>query len=201
MSSVLTGAPNLEQRREIFRTSLYEPISAELARRDFPVFVHPEDCPHIEELGFNRPSSVIEYPVRRALSLTQFTRASSNATRISPLITAHCGGVLPTLGWRIAEHTEMGRGPDDAEIGPAHVADVLRRLYHETALAGSPNSLLPTLQVTTPDHILFGTDCPAAPERTVSHNIANLDAFEGFTETDLAGIDRANAPRLFPRFL
>jgi predicted TIM-barrel fold metal-dependent hydrolase len=105
------------------------------------------------------------------------------------------------LGWRIAEHTEMGRGPDDAEIGPAHVADVLRRLYYETALAGSPNSLLPTLQVTTPDHILFGTDCPAAPERTVSHNIANLDAFEGFTETDLAGIDRANAPRLFPRFL
>jgi predicted TIM-barrel fold metal-dependent hydrolase len=78
---------------------------------------------------------------------------------------------------------------------------VLGGLYYETALAGSPNSLLPTLQVTTPDHILFGTDWPAAPEGAVSHNIVNLDAFEGFTETDLAGIDRANAARLFPRFL
>jgi hypothetical protein len=47
----------------------------------------------------------------------------------------------------------------------------------------------------------FGTDVPAAPEGTVSHDIANLDAFERFIETDLAGIDRANAARLFPRFL
>jgi predicted TIM-barrel fold metal-dependent hydrolase len=185
-----------------FGHPFYEPIFAELERRNVPVFVHPEDCPHIEELGFNRPGSVIEYTVDTARTLTNaiYTGVFQRYPDLT-LIVAHCGGVLPTLGWRIAEHTEMGRGPDDADIDPAHVADVLRGLYYETALAGSRNSLLPTLQVTTPDHILFGTDWPAAPERTVSHNIANLDTFEGFTEVELAGIDRGNAARLFPRFL
>jgi hypothetical protein len=67
----------------------------------------------------------------------------------------------------------MGRGPDDADIDPAHVTEVLRGLYHETALAGSRNSLLPTLEVTTSDHILFGTDWPTAPEPTVVRNIGD----------------------------
>jgi hypothetical protein len=74
-------------------------------------------------------------------------------------------GALPALGWRIGEHTVMGHGPHGADIDPGHVAQVLRGLYYETALAGSRNSLLPTLEVTTADHVLFGTDWPAAPSR------------------------------------
>jgi predicted TIM-barrel fold metal-dependent hydrolase len=93
----------------------------------------------------------------------------------------------------------MGRGPDDADIGPAHVAQVLRGLYYETALAGSRNSLLPTLEVTTADHILFGTDWPAAPEPTVVRNITNLTSFDGFTQAELRGVERDNALRLFPQ--
>ncbi|MCW2917708.1 MAG: metal-dependent hydrolase [Actinomycetia bacterium] len=76
---------------------------------------------------------------------------------------------------------------------------MLRGLYYETALAGSRNSLLPTLEVTTADHILFGTDWPAAPEPTVVHNVANLTAFDGFTKDELRGVERDNALRLFPR--
>jgi predicted TIM-barrel fold metal-dependent hydrolase len=94
----------------------------------------------------------------------------------------------------------MGRGPDDADIDPAHVARVLRGLYYETALAGSRNSLLPTLEVTTADHILLGTDWPAAPESTVIRNIANLTSFDGFTPEQLHGVERDNALRLFSRF-
>ncbi len=94
----------------------------------------------------------------------------------------------------------MGRGPHDADIDPTHVAEVLRGLHYETALAGSRNSLLPTLEVTTADHILFGTDWPAAPESTVVRNIANLTSFDGFTAEDLRRVERDNALRLFPRF-
>src|SRR5258705_12159938 len=93
----------------------------------------------------------------------------------------------------------MGRGPDDAHIDPTHVAQVLRGLYYETPLAGSRNSLLPTLQVTPADHILFGTDWPAAPEPTVIKNIANLTNFDGFTPEQLRGVERDNALQLFPR--
>jgi predicted TIM-barrel fold metal-dependent hydrolase len=93
----------------------------------------------------------------------------------------------------------MGRGPHDADIDPEHVAQVLRGLYYETALAGSRNSLLPTLELTTADQILFGTDWPAAPEPTVERNTSNLTSFDGFTKDELRGVERANALKLFPR--
>lgn len=177
-----------------------EPVLTELARREVPVFVHPVDCPYIDVLGFGRPSSIVEYPFDTARNITNalYTGVFQRIPGLR-LILAHCGGALPTLGWRIAEHTVMGRGPDDAEIDPEHVADVLRGLYYETALAGSRNSLLPTLEVTSPDHILFGTDWPAAAEPTVVRNIANLTAFDGFTQDELRGVERENALKLFPR--
>jgi predicted TIM-barrel fold metal-dependent hydrolase len=177
-----------------------EPVLAELARREVPVFVHPVDCPYIDVLGFGRPSSIVEFPFDTARTITNaiYTGVFQRHPRLR-LILAHCGGALPTLGWRIGEHTVMGRGPADADIDPAHVAEVLRGLYYETALAGSRNSLLPTLEVTTADHVLFGTDWPAAPESTVVRNISNLVAFDGFTEDELRGVERDNALTLFPR--
>ena len=122
-------------------------------------------------------------------------RATGTATAAAPKVRA-----LPTLGWRIGEHTVMGCGPHDADIDPTHVAEVQRGLYYETALSGSRNCPLPTLEVTTADHILFGTDWPAAPEPTVVRNIANLTSFDGFTPEDLRRVERDNALRLFPRF-
>jgi len=178
-----------------------EPVLMELARREVPVFVHPVDCPHIDVLGFGRPSSIVEFPFDTARNITNalYTGVFQRIHGLK-LILAHCGGVLPMLGWRIGEHTMMGRGPQDADIDAAHVAEVLRGLYYDTALAGSRNSLLPTLEVTGPDHILFGTDWPAAPEPTVVRNIANLTAFDGFTQDELRAVERDNALRLFPRF-
>jgi predicted TIM-barrel fold metal-dependent hydrolase len=184
-----------------FGDPFLEPVLAELERRQVPVFVHPVDSPCIDVLGFGRPSSIVEFPFDTARNITNglYTGLFLRHPRLR-LILAHCGGALPTLGWRIGEHTVMGRGPHDADIDPTHVADVLRALYYETALAGSRNSLLPTLEVTTADHILFGTDWPAAPEPTVVRNIANLTHFEGFTAQELRGVERDNARRLFPRF-
>jgi predicted TIM-barrel fold metal-dependent hydrolase len=184
-----------------FGDPFLEPVLAELERRQVPVFVHPVDSPCIEILGFGRPSSIVEFPFDTARNITNglYTGFFQRHPDLR-LILAHCGGVLPTLGWRIGEHTVMGRGPDDADIDPAHVASVLRGLYYETALAGSRNSLLPTLEVTGADHILFGTDWPAAPEATVIRNIANLTSFDGFTGEELRGVERDNALQLFSRF-
>ncbi|MGC2652176.1 MAG: amidohydrolase family protein [Mycobacterium sp.] len=184
-----------------FGGDFYEPILAELTRRQVPGFVHPAECPHIEVLGFSRPSSIIEFPCDTARTITDaiYSGVFQRHPRLT-LILAHCGGVLPTLGWRIAEHTQMGRGPHDADIDPGHVAAVLRGLYYETALAGSRNSLLPTLEVTSAEHILFGTDWPAAPEPTVAENVANLTGFTGWAEGGLAQVERANAVKLFGRF-
>jgi 6-methylsalicylate decarboxylase len=184
-----------------FGDPFLEPVLAELEQRQVPLFVHPVDSPCIEVLGFGRPSSIVEFPFDTTRNITNglYTGLFQRHPRLR-LILAHCGGALPTLGWRIGEHTAMGRGPQDADIDASHVAEILRGFYYETALAGSRNSLLPTLEVTGADHILFGTDWPAAPETTVVHNIDNLISFDGFTPEELRGVERDNALRLFPRF-
>ena len=183
-----------------FGQQFYEPILAELARRQIPVFVHPADCPHVDELGFGRPSSVVEFPFDTARTITNaiYTGVFQRHPGLT-LILAHCGGALPTLGWRIAEHLSIARGRLDAVISAAEVATVLHGFYYETALAGSPNSLLPTLEVTDADHLLFGTDWPAAPEPVVDHNITSLTSFPGLSPAELTGVDRTNATLLFPR--
>jgi predicted TIM-barrel fold metal-dependent hydrolase len=178
-----------------------EPVLAELHRRQVPVLVHPTDCPHIDTLGFGRPSSIVELPFDTARTITNalYTGVFQRYPELR-LILAHCGGALPTLAWRIAKHTGWGRGPDDADIDDTHVTQVLRGLYYETALATSRNSLLPTLEVTTPDHILFGTDWPACPESSVIQIIDDLTTFDGFTPQQLHAVERDNALTLFPRF-
>jgi predicted TIM-barrel fold metal-dependent hydrolase len=180
----------------------YEPVLADLDRRGVPVFLHPTDPPHVDVLGFGRPSSVCEYPFDTARNIVNaiYTGVFQRYSNLT-LILAHCGGTLPTLGWRIAEHTALGRGPQDADINFGHVSGVLAALYYDTALAGAAASLLPTLQVADYQQVLFGTDWPAVPEATAVHNIDNLLAFDGFDPAQLAAVERGNAGRLFKRFL
>jgi predicted TIM-barrel fold metal-dependent hydrolase len=185
---------------EYFGDPFWEPILAELDRRQVPVFVHPTDCPCIDVLGNGRPSSVIEFPMDTCRNITNalYTGVFVRYPGLR-LILAHCGGALPSLAWRIAEHTQMGIGADDEQIDPGHVTTVLRGLYYETALAASPNSLLPTLQVTDASHILFGTDFPAAPAIAIDDNVDQFDRFGGFDETARTAVERGNAVGLFPR--
>lgn len=184
-----------------FGEPFFDPILAELSRRRVPVFVHPTDCPHVDVLGLGRPGSVIEFPMDTARNITNaIYRGVFQRYPGLRLILAHAGGVLPTLSWRIALNAGVAGGPRDADITAEHVAEVLRNLYYETALAGSPSSLLPALQVTSSDHILFGTDYPAAPGRAITDNTANLLAFNGFDKPQRHAVDRGNAEGLFPRF-
>lgn len=184
-----------------FGDPFYEPILAELDRRHAPVFVHPTDCPHIEELGFGRTSSLVEFPFDTARNITNaIYRGVFQRYPNLTLILAHAGGALPTLAGRLALHGPFGCGPGDAEVDADHIREVLRGLYYEVALSGRGGSLLPTLQVTSPEHILFGTDWPVAPEPVVDANIGDLLRFDGFTDAVRSGVDRENAVRLFPRF-
>ncbi|MEU4169228.1 amidohydrolase family protein [Streptomyces sp. NPDC026665] len=186
---------------EYFGEPFFEPVLAELARRRTPVFVHPENCPHIDVLGMGRVGSIVEFPLDTTRNIVNAVyRGVFKRHPGLTLILAHGGGALPALGWRIAAHSGLGRAPQDAAIDAGHIADVLRGLYYETALAGSRNSLLPTLEVTDVDHVLFGTDWPAAPVPVIDDNTGNLTKFDGFTPEELTAVERGNATRLFPRF-
>jgi 6-methylsalicylate decarboxylase len=65
--------------------------------------------------------------------------------------------------------------------------------------ATCPSSLAAALAMTTPDQLVYGSDCgvPCTSEATMDRNLAALLNFPGLTDSQKAGIG-ARALRLFP---
>ena len=76
------------------------------------------------------------------------------------------------------------------------MATALDKLLYDTAQAAHPWALMGLTRLVASTQILFGTDFPY---RTATETAQGIRDF-GFSESDLALIDRANAARLLPRW-
>ena len=107
-------------------------------------------------------------------------------------ILSHAGGALPSLAPRIALSLTMMPGLVE-QFGDPLVG--MRSFYYDTALSAGISTLSALCQLTDPDHILFGTDFPFAPNwaiRTFGETLDSL-AVTGF---DRESVYRGNAARL-----
>ncbi|MFD9011942.1 amidohydrolase family protein [Streptomyces sp. NPDC059552] len=110
------------------------------------------------------------------------------------IVLPHAGGFLPYIATRLEA---LGRFCEPS-VEPAAVRDHLSRFYYDTAGPMAPAATL--LEHVPADHILFGTDWPAAPADTVMDlALPALDADPAFTPEQLQGIYHGNAMRLIPQ--
>jgi predicted TIM-barrel fold metal-dependent hydrolase len=113
-------------------------------------------------------------------------------------VLAHAGGVLPALAGRISSVGTLPWVPNDNGLTPEQVSAQLANLYFDTALAASPQALLPVLETTTADHLVFGSDFPPAGVAAIEANLESLRSFGTLTANQVTNL-RANALTLFPR--
>ncbi|WP_301365471.1 amidohydrolase family protein [Streptomyces xanthophaeus] len=110
------------------------------------------------------------------------------------VVLPHAGGFLPFIATRLQA---LGRFCEPA-VEPAAVRDHLSRFYYDTAGPMAPAATL--LEHVPADHVLFGTDWPAAPADTVMDlALPALEADPAFTPEQLRGIYHDNAMRLIPQ--
>ncbi|MFE2166961.1 amidohydrolase family protein [Streptomyces sp. NPDC059447] len=110
------------------------------------------------------------------------------------VILPHAGGFLPYIAPRIEA---LGRFCEPA-VDPGAVRDHLRRFYYDTAGPMAPAATL--LAHVPAEHVLFGTDWPAAPADTVVDlALPALDADPAFTPEQLTGVYHDNALSLIPQ--
>ncbi|WP_405528332.1 amidohydrolase [Streptomyces avidinii] len=110
------------------------------------------------------------------------------------VVLPHAGGFLPYIATRLQA---LGRFCEPS-VEPAAVRDHLSRFYYDTAGPMAPATTL--LEHVPADHILFGTDWPAAPADTVMDlALPALEADPAFTPEQLQGIYHDNAMRLIPQ--
>ncbi|MFB6563304.1 amidohydrolase family protein [Streptomyces sp. NPDC056400] len=110
------------------------------------------------------------------------------------VVLPHAGGFLPYIATRLQALGRFCEPP----VEPAAVRDHLSRFYYDTAGPMAPAATL--LEHVPADHVLFGTDWPAAPADTVTDlALPALEADPAFTPEQLRGIYHDNAMRLIPQ--
>lgn len=180
---------------------IFEPVLRELDERSATVFLHPVAPNCFADLACGRPGPVLEFPMDTARSVIDavYARVFQRFPHIK-FILAHGGGALATLADRIATTGLMSWVPNPHNVTAEDVYSQIASLYYDTALAGSPFSLLPLLQATTADHIVFGTDYPPAGDAGITHHVEQLSTTALLTNEQIADF-HDTALTLFPTVL
>ena len=173
----------------------WDPLFDALDERRAYVFVHPGLPPH--PLPLPHPVWMYEFPfetVRATVNLIYSGTLERHPSIRFQL--AHLGGAAPFLAHRIASLAD--REPERAGHAPAGALAYLARLYYDTGLTNNAPALAATREVTSVDHIVFGTDWPyaALPER--GDPAPGLDVLGAERRS---AVEFANAAALVPRLL
>ncbi|HTO08780.1 MAG TPA: amidohydrolase family protein [Myxococcota bacterium] len=174
----------------------YDELMSELHRRHVPIFVHPTVPKTSESIRLAAPGAAGEFvfDTTRAVMNLVFSGTLERLPGLS-IILSHAGGTIPYLVGRVSL---MGTLPHLRERAPKGVPHYLSRLHYDTALSANPNALRSLQELVGPDHILFGSDFPFAPEPVAKLSIDGLAAYPGFDAAARARIERENALGLLP---
>ncbi|MEU7600508.1 amidohydrolase family protein [Streptomyces sp. NPDC040724] len=176
----------------------YDRLFHELNEFSAVVDTHPHNLPGCQPGA----STVPGIPNFMCDFLLDTTRAAVNMISRRTLdrfpdisvVLPHAGGFLPYIATRLQALGRFCEPP----VEPAAVRDHLSRFYYDTAGPMAPAATL--LEHVPADHVLFGTDWPAAPADTVTElALPALDADPAFTPEQLQGIYHGNAVRLIPQ--
>jgi 6-methylsalicylate decarboxylase len=173
-----------------------DPVWAELDRRRAVVFAHPDAY---KPGAQGRPAPVVEVAFETTRTFTDmlYARLFQRFPHVR-FIVAHCGAALPALSGRLQLLGLAPWVPNPNGLTADELADALRRLHLDTA-ATCPTSLAAALAMTTPDRLVYGSDCgvPCSSASSMDANLEALLGFDGLTASEKSAIGSAGL-RLFP---
>ncbi len=156
-----------------------------LNERKAVVILHPHrPNPVNQQVMQQTPLAMQEY-------LSETTRAVSNMISRNILarypnvkvIVPHCGAYLPLSIPRMKSLTPVMQA--NKMVAEIDYEANLRALYYDLAGAHSPEVIRMLLTVTTPDHLLYGSDYPYVAPQVLTQSLARMKQYLT-TEPDLA---------------
>ena len=157
-----------------------DPLMEVLNRRNVVVIIHPhKPTPVNDGIIATAPLAVYEYPAETTRAVVNMI--SRNVLVRYPnikMIVPHCGSFLPMAIPRMkAIHPAMQA---KGFMGSIDWDGNLSRLYYDLAGGASPEIVKMMLTITSPDHILYGSDYPYMPDSVLLGNQQRMR--EQFTE-------------------
>ena len=156
-----------------------------LNERKAIVILHPHRPePVNREVMAQTPLAMQEY-------LSETTRAVANMISRNVLarypnvkvVVPHCGAYLPLAVPRMKSLTPVMQA--NKLVGDIDWEANLRALYYDLAGAHSPEVIRMMLTITTPDHLLYGSDYPYVAPQVLTQSLARMKQYLT-TEADLA---------------
>ncbi len=160
-------------------------LFAMLNERKAVVILHPHRPePVNREVMAQTPLAMQEY-------LSETTRAVANMISRNVLarypnvkvVVPHCGAYLPLAVPRMKSLTAVMQA--NKLVGDIDWEANLRALYYDLAGAHSPEVIRMMLTITTPDHLLYGSDYPYVAPQVLTQSLARMKQYLT-TEADLA---------------
>ena len=156
-----------------------------LNERQAVVILHPHrPDPVNKQVMQQTPLAMQEY-------LSETTRAVSNMISRNVLarypnvkvVVPHCGAYLPLMVSRMQSLTPVMQA--NKLVGDIDWDANLAALYYDLAGAHSPEVIRMLLTITTPDHLLYGSDYPYVAPQVLTQSLARMKQYLT-TEPDLA---------------
>ncbi len=162
-----------------------DPLFAVLSERQAVVILHPHrPNPVNKQVMQQTPLAMQEY-------LGETTRAVSNMISRNVLarypgvkvVVPHCGAYLPLSIPRMKSLTPVMQA--NKMVGQIDYEANLSSLYFDLAGAHSPEVIRMLLTITTPDHLLYGSDYPYVAPQVLTQSLKRMQQYLS-TEPDLA---------------
>ena len=171
-------------------------VLAELDRRSAVAFIHPVAPAFSDRIDHTIPAFAMEFTfdtTRAAFNLA-YTGALERYPHIR-FVLSHAGGTVPYLVGRF----DLLWFTDEAlaERAPKGGTAYMRSMYFDTALSANPHALASLTELVGPDHVLFGSDYPFAPEPATQMTIGGLVEYP-FGAAARALVERGTALDLLP---
>ena len=179
------GAPELDTLFAMLNERELDTLFAMLNERQAVVILHPHRPePVNREVMAQTPLAMQEY-------LSETTRAVANMISRNVLahypnvkvVVPHCGAYLPLAVPRMKSLTPVMQA--NKLVGDIDWEANLRALYYDLAGAHSPEVIRMMLTITTPDHLLYGSDYPYVAPQVLTQSLARMKQYLT-TEADLA---------------
>ena len=173
-----------------------------LNERKAVVILHPhKPSPVHEDIIATTPLAVYEYPAETTRAVINMISRNVPA-RYSDVkfVVPHCGSFLPLAIPRMkAVHPAM--------VSKGFMQEIdweanLRNLYYDLAGAATPEVVHTLLTITTPDHLLYGSDYPYQPDRVLKAGLERMRAWMSdnpILSSLLLGILYGNSVALFEK--
>lgn len=153
-----------------------DPLMEVLNERQAVIIIHPHrPTPYPGNIIRTTPLAMYEYPAETTRAVTNMV-ARNILVRYPHLkvIIPHCGSFLPLALPRM--QSILPAMVQQGYMQPIDWKGNLSRLYYD--LAGNPTAevIHALLTITTPNHILYGSDYPYLPDKVLQGNLEKLKA-------------------------